>query len=140
MKRLFNILSRLIGVLLISLTLGLSGCATVIPVQNQIPFNEARTGSGELKVVELTMNYSYQQVGSDMTFNAVLTSAWKYNSITVRLYFFDKNGNVLQQKIVYFSTVRSSLRSGLAFESSLVVPPKAVGISLKMTANRWFDQ
>lgn len=126
--------------MLVLAAFGTSGCTqSFAPVNNQILLEGGKTGSGEYKVGGLSMSYNYETVGSRMGFNGILTSSWLYNSIVVRIYFFDENSVLLKQKIVYFSTVRRSLRSGLAFEAMLDVPAGATGLAFKVTGDQWVD-
>ena len=125
--------------LLIFISFELLGCTMVgkiIPVQNRILFSEKGVSQGTYKDGELTLDYSYHQVGRKMTLDGEVTSVWEFDSIDVSLLFFDASGTVLQETIVYNSGYREETPSSSTdstFKTVLVVPRGAVGMSFSMT-------
>lgn len=125
--------------LLIFISIELLGCTMtgkVIPLQNRILFNEKGGSQGTYSEGELTLDYSYNQVGRNMTLDGEITSVWKFDLIDVRLMFLDASGTVLQETIVYTSGYREETPSSSTdstFKTMLVVPQGAVGMSFSMT-------
>ena len=141
MKKALNIRSteKVAILLLIFASFGLLACTmvgNVVPLQNRILFNEKSVNQGTYNDGELTLNYSYNLVGRHMTLDGEITSVWKFDSIDVSLLFFDTNGTVLQETIVYYSGYREenpSTSTDTTFKTILVVPRGAVGMSFSMT-------
>lgn len=140
MKKLLDVSTGKMAVLflLIFISFELLGCTMagkVIPVQNRILFSEQGTNQGTFNDGELTLNYSYQKAGRNMTLDGQVTSDWTVDSIDVSLLFFDASGTVLQRTIVYNSGYRDSSTSSTdpSFKTMLVVPRGAVGMSFSMT-------
>lgn len=124
--------------LLIFMAFDLSGCTMVgkvLPVQNRILFNEKSANQGTYNDGELTLEYSYHQVGRKMTLDGQITSVRAFDSIDVSLLFFDASGTVLQETIVYYSGYRETPSSSTdkTFKTVLVMPRGSVGMSFKMT-------
>ncbi len=126
-------------VLLFSVS-GMLGCVqSFAPVNNQILLEGEKAGDGDYKVGGLSLSYDYETIGSKMHLKGVLVSKWIYNSILVRVFFFDESSALLKQKIVYYSPSRRSLRSGLVIDAVLDVPTDATGMAFKVVADQWAD-
>jgi hypothetical protein len=124
--------------LLLLMAFGFLGCAVgrIVPVDDRILFEDKKTGQGSFSQNSLTVQYSYRLTGGKMTINGQVDHSFPVDSLDVRLLFLDAAGEVLQQKIVYYSGYRLSWswRTERAFQETLVVPEGAIGISFDHSA------
>ena len=112
--------------------LSLSGCTGIkaVSAENRLLFAE-NSPQGIFSFGDLTVNYRYHADGPQLAVSGKIDYRRSFDSLDVYAMLFDANGTVIQKKLIYASGFRTSADrvNDISFQESLVLPPRAVGIS-----------
>jgi len=126
--------NRTIGLILTIVVCFLYGCSAIgtqVAESKRIALTGSQENSGTFKQGMLTIDYNFRLSGDNITLSGKVGYFGGVDSLDVRVLFFDQQGTVIEQKMVYSVPYRKGADSwgGRNFEKELKVPANAAGFT-----------